>query len=74
MQENERKNKTPRTNSKGHTNWKTSIEYLVFYVPLKNISLIWRRHHYIEGLRNLGQSSALRDFEQGGILIVPHLL
>jgi hypothetical protein len=21
------------------------IEYLVFYVPLKNISLIWRRHH-----------------------------
>ena len=21
------------------------IDYLVFYVPLKNISLIWRRHH-----------------------------
>jgi hypothetical protein len=22
------------------------IECLLFYVPLKNISLIWRRHHY----------------------------
>ena len=22
------------------------IDYLGFYVPLKNISLIWRRHHY----------------------------
>ena len=22
------------------------IDYLRFYVPLKNISLIWRRHHY----------------------------
>jgi hypothetical protein len=22
------------------------IDYLVFYFPLKNISLIWRRHHY----------------------------
>jgi hypothetical protein len=27
-----------------------------------------------EGLQNLGLSSALRDFEQGGIFIVPHLL
>jgi hypothetical protein len=22
------------------------IDYLLFYAPLKNISLIWRRHHY----------------------------
>jgi hypothetical protein len=22
------------------------IDYLLFYVPLKNISLIWRRHHH----------------------------
>jgi hypothetical protein len=22
------------------------IDYLLFYVPLKNILLIWRRHHY----------------------------
>jgi hypothetical protein len=22
------------------------IDYLLFYVPLKNFSLIWRRHHY----------------------------
>jgi hypothetical protein len=27
-----------------------------------------------EGLQNLGLCSALRDFEQGGIFIVPHLL
>jgi hypothetical protein len=27
-----------------------------------------------EGLQNLGQCSALRAFEQGGIFIVPHLL
>jgi hypothetical protein len=27
-----------------------------------------------EGLQNLGLSSALRAFEQGGISIVPHLL
>jgi hypothetical protein len=27
-----------------------------------------------EGLENLGLSSALRAFEQGGIFIVPHLL
>jgi hypothetical protein len=41
-------------------------------VPLKNISLIWRRWWTIagEGLQNLGLSSALRAFEQGGIFIV----
>jgi hypothetical protein len=27
-----------------------------------------------EGLQNLGVSSTLRAFEQGGIFIVPHLL
>jgi hypothetical protein len=27
-----------------------------------------------EGLRNFGQSSALRAFEQGGIFVVPNLL
>jgi hypothetical protein len=28
----------------------------------------------VEGLQNLGLCSALRDFELGGIFIVPHLL
>ena len=42
------------------------IDYLWFYVPLKNISLMWRRHHAGEGLQNLGLCSALRAFEQGG--------
>jgi hypothetical protein len=50
------------------------IGYLRFYVPLKNFSLIWRRHHCREGLQNLSLCSALRAFEQGGIFIVPHLL
>jgi hypothetical protein len=51
------------------------IDYLRFYVPLKNISLIWRDVTIAcEGLQNLGLCSALRAFEQGGIFIVPHLL
>jgi hypothetical protein len=53
-------------------NW--LIDYLGFYVPLKNISLIWRHHIAGEGLHNLGLCSALRAFEQGGIFIVQHLL
>jgi hypothetical protein len=50
------------------------IDYLLFYVPLKNFSLKWRFHHAGEGLQNLGLCSALKAFEQGGIFIVPHLL
>jgi hypothetical protein len=50
------------------------IDYLLFYVPLKNISLIWRRHRYRWRAENLGLCSALRASEQGGIFIVPHLL
>jgi hypothetical protein len=52
------------------------IDYLWFYVPLKNISLMWTGDVTIagEGLQNLGLCSALRAFEQGGIFIVPHLL
>jgi hypothetical protein len=49
----------------------------MFYVPLKNISLIWSLGDVTiagEGLQNLGLCSALRAFEQGGIFIVPHLL
>ena len=41
------------------------IDYLLFYVPLKNISLIWR---------HLGLYLALRVLEQKGIFIVPHLM
>jgi hypothetical protein len=52
------------------------IDYLLFYVPLKNfwISLIWRCHHCRWRAKNLDLCSALRAFEQGGIFIVPHLL
>jgi hypothetical protein len=59
------------------------VDYLLFYVPLKNISLISRSriyHLYVdvtiagEGLQSLGLCSVLRAFEQGGIFIVPHLL
>jgi hypothetical protein len=45
------------------------IDYLLFYVPLKNISLIWRRHHFRWRAANLGLCSVLRAFEQGGIFI-----
>jgi hypothetical protein len=47
------------------------IDYFLFYVQLRNTSLLWRRH---QGLQNLGLCSAIRAFEQGGIFIVPHLL
>jgi hypothetical protein len=33
-------------NSTDHQNFDWLIEYLRFYVPPKNISPIWRRHHY----------------------------
>jgi hypothetical protein len=49
------------------------IDYLRFYVPLKNFSLIWSTIAG-EGLQNLGLRSALRAIEQGGIFIVPHQL
>jgi hypothetical protein len=48
------------------------IDCLLFYVPLKNFSFIWRRHHYQWRLQNLGLCSAIRAFEQGGVFIVPH--
>jgi hypothetical protein len=50
------------------------IDYLQFYVPLKNISLHGDVTITGEGLQNLGLCSALRAFEQGEIFIVPHLL
>jgi hypothetical protein len=48
----------------------------MYYVPLKNISLIGDVTVTItsEGLQNLGLCLARRAFEQGGIFIVPHLL
>jgi hypothetical protein len=48
------------------------IDYLLFYVPLKNISLIWRRHHC--RWRAAKFWPMLGAFEQGGIFNVPHLL
>jgi hypothetical protein len=51
------------------------IDCLLFYVPLKNISLKYGDVIIIgEGLQNLGLCSALKAFEQGGIFIVSHLL
>jgi hypothetical protein len=45
------------------------IDYLWFYVPLKNLSL-----EGLQKLQNLGLCSALMAIEQEGIFIVPHLL
>jgi hypothetical protein len=51
------------------------IDYVRFYIPLKNFSLIYGGVTIAgEGLQNLGLCSALRVLEQGGIFIVPHLL
>jgi hypothetical protein len=50
------------------------IDYLSFYIPLKNISLNGDVTIAGEGLQNLGLCLVLRAFEQGGIFIVPHLL
>jgi hypothetical protein len=54
------------------------IDYLRFYVQLKNFSLYLSIYGDVtiagEGLQNLGLCAALRAFEQGGIFIVPHLL
>jgi hypothetical protein len=54
--------------------WRRLIDYLLFYVPFKNFSLICRRHHCRWKHAKLDLCSALRAFEQGGIFIVPHLL
>jgi hypothetical protein len=53
-------------------NKNTLINYLQFYVPLKNISHIWRRHHCRR--RAAKFRPMLRAFGQGGIFIVPYLL
>jgi hypothetical protein len=51
------------------------IDYLLFYVPLKICSLIWRRHHYRwRDAKFRLMLGADRAFEQGGIFIVLHLL
>jgi hypothetical protein len=50
------------------------IDCLLFYVPLKNISLIWGLTITGEGLQNLDLCLALKAFEQGAIFIVPHPL
>jgi hypothetical protein len=52
------------------------MDWLIFYcyVPHKNFSLYEDITITGEEQENLGLSSALRAFEQGGIFIVPHLL
>jgi hypothetical protein len=51
------------------------VDYLRFYVPLKNISLIWRRHHERWRAAKFRPIwSALKAFEQGGFFTMPHLL
>ena len=47
---------------------------LAFFVPLKNFSLIWTRHHYRWRAANFDLYSALMAIEQWGFFSVPHLL
>jgi hypothetical protein len=63
--------------SQGAKKWKVIllIDYLLFYVPLKNFSRIWRHHHYqwraVKSRPMFGAQGlwAGRDFQ-----FVPHLL
>jgi hypothetical protein len=50
--------------------WNVNFIYVVFYIPLKNISLIWIRHHYRWGAAKFRPMLGT----QGGIFIGPHLL
>jgi hypothetical protein len=52
------------------------IDSLQFYVPLKNFSLIWRRHHCRWRAAKFRPmlGAQIRSFEQGVIFIAPHLL
>ena len=43
MEKNVKSVKEPKTQILCHDYW--LIDYLIFYAPLKNISLIWRRNH-----------------------------
>ena len=60
----------------GHKNsqWRPFLGCLGFNVPLKKISLIWRRHHYRLKAENFYLCSALLTIEQWGVCSVPHLL
>jgi hypothetical protein len=53
------------------------IDWLIVYCFTSRLSIFHSYGDIIivdEGLQNLGLCSALRAFEQKGILIVPHLL
>jgi hypothetical protein len=61
------------------TNWfKTRKDWLIDYLRFSSRPRIFHLYGDVtiagEGLQNLGLCSALRAFEQGGILIVPDLL
>jgi hypothetical protein len=47
--------------------------YLLFYVPLKNFSLLWRRQYY-RWMATKFRTMLVNVFGQEGTFIVPHLL
>ena len=48
--------------------------FRIFHIPLENVSLIWRCHHYWRGATNFDQCSALMIIEQWGFVNASHLL
>ena len=50
------------------------IDGLMFFVPLENLSLIWRRYHCRWRAEHFELYSALIAIEQWGFFYVPHLL
>jgi hypothetical protein len=51
-----------------------SIDWFLFYVPRKNSSLTWRRHHYRWRAAKFRPMLGAQGLEQGKIFTVPHLL
>jgi hypothetical protein len=50
------------------------VDYLRFYVPLKNFSLIWKRHHCRWMAAKCRPMLGAQGLSAGGIFIVPHLM
>ena len=48
--------------------------YFGLFVPLENLLLIWRSHHYRWSATNFDLCSALMPIEQWGFFSMPHLL
>jgi hypothetical protein len=63
-----------KVDKRGNNSRNGLIDYLLFYVPFKNFSLLWRHNHCRWRAAKFRLMLGARAFEQLGIFIVPHLL